>query len=79
MEYDEILEAINANDIAKLQQIVTANKIDINVDFVSFCVATYYNIAMMLASYISMYILTNMYYFDISCTGMDSIACCSLV
>ena len=36
MEYDEIIEAIDANDIAKLQQIVTANKIDINVDFVSF-------------------------------------------
>ena len=36
MEYDEILEAINANDIAKLQQIVTANKIDINIAIVSF-------------------------------------------
>ena len=35
MEYDEILEAIYANDIEKLQQIVTANEIDINVDFVS--------------------------------------------
>ena len=35
MEYDEILKAIYANDIEKLQQIVTANEIDINVDFVS--------------------------------------------
>ena len=35
MEYDEILEAIYANDIEKLQQIVTANEIDTNVDFVS--------------------------------------------
>ena len=33
MEYHEILEAISANDVSKLQQIVT--KINLNVDFVS--------------------------------------------
>ena len=35
MEYDEILKAIDDYDIAKLQQIVTANEIDVNVNFVS--------------------------------------------
>ena len=35
MEYNEILTAIDTNDTAKLQQIVTADEININVTFVS--------------------------------------------